>query len=227
MQKDTRKLSIFMEAFLKKILIALFVFFSISHCFAKGQRDSLEVGIGYHNAMESQNNLGSKDQRKMPSYAINLTGVTFNTEKTGFGAYANFLFPQKITMTEMGQSFTVDRSDYDFLFGVDLLFGPVIMLYKGDSFCLPLSAGIHYMHLWANAPGGNSNTNSMGIGANLASEYHFNKTIYVYGRFQLSFDFYTWGKTEIDTEHGSKKESVSDSSATWGIQPCIGIGFTF
>ena len=213
---------------MKKLFIVLFVFFSVSLCFAKGQRDAFEVGIGYHNITENQTVSGIDVKTTVPSFAINFAGVSFYTDTVGIGAYGNFLFPQELTISAMGESLTVDKSAYDFLFALDFLIGPTFMVYTNESFSLPITVGIHYLQLWANASAGNTNSNAIGLGANITGEYHFNQRIYAYARFQLSLDFYSWGKAEQYTGYGySVSQSFSESMITWGLSPCIGIGFQF
>jgi len=213
---------------MKKLFIVLLTLFPVIFCFAKGQRDSFEVGLGYHSITESQTVSGTEVKTTVPSFAINYAGITLYTEQYGLGVYGNLLFPQELKMSALGQSVTVDASAYDFLFAMDVLLGPAFMLYRSDSICIPLSAGLHYFQLWSNASGGKTSSSSIGLGTNITAEYHFNPKIYVYGRFQLSFDFYSWGTTETYNGYGNSiKESSGKSMITTGIEPCIGIGFIF
>ena len=210
---------------MKKLLIVVLFFSAITFCFAKGQRDSFEIGLGYHSITEKQTVEGIEVKTKVPSFAINFAGITFFTDTVGIGAYGNFLIPQKFELSAMGETLTVDRSAYDFLLGLDFLIGPAFMLYKSENFCLPLSVGLHLFQLWANTEIGNTKTNAFGLGTNITGEYHFNNVVYLYGRFQLSLDFYSWGKTEVYTGYGTASQSFSESLITWGINPCVGLGF--
>jgi hypothetical protein len=210
---------------MKRFTIGFLLVFVGSFCFAKGQRDSFEIGVGYHSITETQTVSGIEVKTTVPSFAINYAGETFYTEKVGIGAYGNFLFPQEFKMSAQGQSVTVDKSAYDFLFAMDFLIGPAFILYKNETVCLPLAIGLHYYHLWANTAIGNTSGNEIGLGANITGEYHFNPNIYFYGRFQLSFDFYSWGTVEVYNGYGTSSASTSGNLSTWGIEPCIGIGF--
>jgi hypothetical protein len=211
---------------MKKICIGALLFLSVSLCFAKGQRDSFEIGLGFHNITENQTVSGIDVKTTVPSFAINFAGETFFTDTVGIGAYGNLLFPQSLKLTAQGESVTVDRSAYDFLFALDFLIGPAFMLYKSDTFCLPLSAGIHWLQLWSVNDVASVTSSAIGLGVNITGEYHFNQTVYIYGRFQLSLDFYSWGTTEAFTGYGySVSQSFAESITTWGIEPCFGIGF--
>ena len=215
------------EPIVKKSILGFLLVCIGSLCFAKGQRENFEIGIGYHSITETQEVSGIDVKTTMPSFAINFAGETFYTEKVGVGAYGNLLIPQEFKVSARGQSVVVDRSAYDFLFAMDFLFGPAFVLHNNETLYVPLSVGIHYLHLWANAADGNISSNEIGFGANITGEYYFNSNMYFYGRFQLSFDFYSWGTAEIYNGYGYGYTSVSDSGnlSTWGIEPCIGIGF--
>ena len=211
---------------MKRISIAVLLFLSVSLCFAKGQRDSFEVGIGFHSITEKQTVSGIDVETTVPSFAINFAGISLYTDTIGIGAYGNLLFPQSFKLSAQGQSVYVDKSAYDFLFAMDFLIGPAFMLYNNDTICVPLSAGIHYYQLWSVNSVGSTNTSEIGIGANITGEYHFTPKVYAYARFQLSLDFFSWGTTEVFTGNGySVSQSNSGSLTTWGINPCIGIGF--
>jgi hypothetical protein len=209
-----------------KRFFVVFMLFVLGYtCFGKGERDSFEVGFGYHSITETAEVSGIEVKTTVPSYAINFAGVTFYTEKVGIGAYGNLLFPQEFKASAQGKSATVDKSAYDFLFAMDFLVGPAIMLYKNETFCLPLAVGLHYYHLWANAANGSTNSSEIGIGANITGECHFNPTVYIYGRFQLLFDFYSWGTVEVYNGYASASAPISGDTSVFGVEPCIGIGF--
>jgi hypothetical protein len=41
----------------------------------------------------------------------------------------------------------------------------------------------------------------------------------------ISLDFYSWGTVEVYNAYGTTSASTSGSLSTWGVEPCIGIGF--
>jgi hypothetical protein len=213
---------------MKRIVVGFLLVFVGSFCFAKGQRDSFELGLGYHSLTKTQTVSGTKIKTAVPSFAVSVAGETFYTEKIGIGAYGNLLIPQKFRVSTQGQSVTVDRSAYDFLLATDFLIGPAFMLYKNENetFCLPLAAGLHYYHLWSDTGTEKTSSNEIGLGANITAEYHFNQKIYIYGRFQLSLDLYSWGTTEVYSGYVSPSTSTSSGNlTTWSAEPSIGIGF--
>jgi hypothetical protein len=208
---------------MKKNVFVFLLLFLGALCFAKGQRDSFELGVGYHRMTETQEDSGIK--LTMPSLAINFAGTTFYTKNIGIAAYGNFLLPQELKVSAQGLSFIIDKSAYNFLFGMDFLIGPAFMLYQNESFCLPLSIGMNYCHLWSVVSVVDTSSSEIGLGANITGEYHVNPTVYIYGRFQLSLGLYSWGTASGYTEDGVASISGSGSSITWGMEPCIGIGF--
>jgi hypothetical protein len=191
---------------------------------------NFEIGIGYHNDAETQTVSGVEAKRTVPSFAINFAWKDFPTERAGIAIYGNILFPHELTISAQGQSVTVDKSAYDFLLGLDGLIGPAFILYKNKNFCLPLAVGIHYHRLWGLVDSTSIVTNKIGLGANLSGEYHFHKNVYLYGRIQLSMDFYSWGTEEAavytpERGYSSESKSASGSLFAFSIEPCLGIGF--
>jgi hypothetical protein len=204
-----------MKNTVKKIVIGVILLLSVSLCFAKGQTEMFEIGIGYHGITETQDVSGNDRKTEIPSFGINLGVESYLTEIVGIGFYGNILFPQQYKMSAQGQSLTIEKSFYDTFFSFDFLFGPVFMLYKSETIRLPVSAGVHAYYLMADSDSRPSDgMMKVGAGTNITGEYHFNQTIYAYARFQLTFDF-----MELSGR------ANTGSSTAWGIAPCIGIGF--
>lgn len=214
---------------MKKILIIFLVFSTASFCFAAGQRQSIEIGAGYHRRSgrlpENQTVLGIEVEAVIPSFAMSLSGVTFLTENVGIGAYVNFLFPQEFRTTAMGLTVTADRSDFDFIFGMGFLAGPTFMLFRSGPFSIPLAVGFHCHMLWANTTFLDTRLITIGLGSNITGEFHFNERIYAFARFQASVDLYSWATSQINTIFGSMRSSISGGIFTWAVNPSIGIGF--
>jgi hypothetical protein len=196
-------------------------------CFAKGRRDSIELGIASPYVIENSSVSGVDIKTKMSTLAINFSGISLFTDNVGMGVYANFIFPLKLTTSTMGYSISVNRSAYDMLFGIDMLLGPVFIVYKNNKFVLPFSAGIHCMLLRSVAHTMSSIGTSLGVGVNITGEYHFNNRIYLLGRFQLTFDCYSINSIEQDVGGYSVKRTYSGMLKTWGINPIVGIGIKF
>ena len=110
---------------MKKCLFLLIFISVASFCFARAQSQSLEIGTGLHVYSEHQTVENINVQSTASSVAVDLSGVSLYSSRIGFGGYCSFLFPLELGMYAGGQSLTVDRSAYDFLFGFDGLVGPV------------------------------------------------------------------------------------------------------
>ncbi|GMO34087.1 MAG: hypothetical protein Ta2B_14590 [Termitinemataceae bacterium] len=213
----------------KGVLFFVFAMIIAVGAFAQEENEAIqelkkrryEIGVGYHSITETQKASGVEFKTTMPSFAINFAGANFFTEKFGFASYVNFLFPQEMTLSAQGQSVTVDKDDFDFLFALDILIGPAFMLHRTKNFYLPLTVGFHYLMMFQDLYKISSITTEIGLGANITGEYHFNPNIYVYGRLQFSLDLYAWGT--VSSGYASAK--TSGDLSTFGIEPCIGLGF--
>jgi len=212
---------------MKKLFVLLFVLVPVLFCFAKEQRGSLELGIGHYSITETQGVSGIKVKTKAPSIAFNLSGVALFTDNAGIGVYGNLLLPKEFRVTAMGETIIVDRSAYDFLFAMDFLVGPTLIMFKNEKFCFPLSLGFHWYQIWANTDVSKLSSSQIGVGANITGEYHFNSNLYVYSRFQFTFDFFSWDTIRVNRYGSSSSKSSSGNVKTLGIMPCIGIAFKF
>jgi len=200
-------------------------------CFARGQKESINFGVGLPYFIENQTVSGVDVKTEMESFAINLSGINLYNDTTGIGAYINIFFPSKFTLSAMGESATVDSSAYDFLQAMDMLIGPVFILYDSEKITVPLGAGLHIMQLLTTAGSISTSSYTFGLGANISGEYNVSEKVYFFVRLQLTLDFYSTGSAEQYVYYGgySYKEKVNVSGAltTFGINPAIGIGFSW
>ena len=211
---------------MKRAVVLTIVLLSAAFCFAGGKRSSIEAGVGFHRITETTQVSGIEIKTTVPSLAVNVAGIHYFSDRAGIGVYGNVLFPRKFKVTAQGQTAIVDKSAYDMLMAADALLGPVFMLYRGESFCLPMSFGFHWYSLWTEAGSASTNLNQIGMGANIAGEYHFGPKVYAFARFQLSCDFYGWGKAESVNQYGNYiTESESGKINIWSIAPSLGIAF--
>ena len=115
---------------MKRIVFIAILVFLATICFAKGQRESLEIGIGVPYFIENTSVEGIDVKTEMSTFAISMAGISLYTDTVGVGAYVNFMFPQKLTMSALGESISINRSAYDFLWALDMLIGPVFILWE-------------------------------------------------------------------------------------------------
>jgi hypothetical protein len=174
----------------------------------------VDLGGGY----SWLNEAGGTYESVKINLAVNKFFTEFLTREFGVGLYGTVSVPLKITGKEQGTSVLLVRHEYD-VFGLDLLIGPTIMLYKSETFYLPLSAGLsyNYLRIYQQLQNIEKNKHVIGLGANISGEYHFHPHVYGYLRFQLDFGFYSWGNT------GEKE--LSGSGLLLNFVPGIGIGF--
>jgi hypothetical protein len=228
---------------MKKLLLMVLLGGVVSFCFAGGRRDSFEFAFafpyGIEKATENSTDLGAElgvdlgfvenvnITTKIPSFALNFSGTSYFSEYVGLGLYADLIFPQKLKLSALGQSITINRSAYDTLLSMDFLLGPTVMAYQNGNFSLPISFGAHFLQMWAVSIYKVSSS-LFGFGANITGEYHFNETVYALLRFQLTFDFYAISKLEEHSSYYSTYTTTGrGTTKMWGINPVFGIGFSF
>jgi hypothetical protein len=221
---------------MKKAVLVLLLVLTVSFCFARGQRHSLEFGVGYyhllntshtltHLTMPPYTELDVETTTSIPSIALNISTVNFFTEKIGIGLYTTILIPLKITTTvksqstgyepyEDTQSTTKDGTDFDLFFGMDFLLGPTIMLYENDKFSLPLTVGFHFSGITAKKSSSGLSFTNLDFGGNLTGEYHISNKLYAYARFQFSTLFLISG-------------NASENLSRFGLYPSIGVVWNF
>jgi len=232
---------------MKKAIIGLLLFLSVSLCFAEGAvnatkkalNDYFEVGVGYHGMIhtktrdftkEIQNSDGSYGKKEVTddivngisSLAIDVTYIKYSFDNLGFGLYLNFLIPQEVTITEQGGAETQKWSTIPI--ALDLLIGPIFNIYDNEKTLVSLAAGMHGCIMPGIYDGeGDVFSYQIGVGANITCKYRFNKRLYVYARFLLGYDFYSWENWD---ENGEREGGGREGNfSAWNISPSIGLGF--
>jgi len=212
---------------MKRLFFSVMFIFLAYISFAKGQKEYFELGVAFPYFNERSSISGINVTSEISSFAINFAGVSFQTDTMGIGAYGNLIMPQKLTMSSMGQSISINSSAYDFLLGLDMLIGPVFLAYQKDYFSLPIAAGVHYMQLWSTIDGLYLDGISLGLGINATGQYRLNSSIYLLARLQLTLDLFSWVTAEQYYGLYSIKQTESSSVISWGISPTIGLGVQF
>jgi hypothetical protein len=157
----------------------------------------------------------------MRSFSLGFAGISPFNDFVGLGVYDNFVFPLELSATINGTKATTKRADYDSLFGVGMLIGPVFTLYANERVRIPLAAGLHFFLLTSSTGPVGMLGFEFGLGTNIGIEYYLTRRIYVLGRVEGTWDFYA--ATRIYTAY----QSVSDSGRIrgLGVNPNVGIGF--
>jgi hypothetical protein len=235
---------------MKKTIIGILLFLSVSLCFADGS--VFELGVGYHGMINPQTRTFPTGDGEHPgktptdlgpisSFAINVAYAKYSENKIGFGIYLNFLMSQYYEFTPEGgetQIITKDVNKHTFHFSMDALLGPVFILYNTETIDVSMAVGAHwyyYLGHWIPELSTNSTFHQIGLGANVSGAYHFTSAIYAYGRFQLAYDLYSWystggtaGKKDIFGSYGGGGGNrISSGVSAWNISPCIGLGYRF
>jgi len=126
------------------------------------------------------------------------------------------------------------------LFGANVLFGPVIYLYKYRTFRIPLTVGAH-MSYWdsttwlptlntAAVPGAGwlrYNDVHAGIALAVGIHFYFTHNAYMISRATVAVDMYRWHRMRVSDGAAISDASESEFAVGWGIKPTIGLGLKF
>jgi len=173
-------------------------------------------------------------------------GVAFQFNfgrKMGFTMDYDFFYAARIA------GFSNPYSDYNSMFGQNLLIGPTIFLYNSSFLRVPLAIGAHMYYfsdeLWMpyldpNVPGPagfwiKRKEFQVGPGIYLGVQFHFNRSVYIFSRTNVNIDIFRWHQVkwiiqddpaDPTTRHDETK-SHTELSVSWGIKPSLGLGIKF
>ena len=160
-------------------------------------------------------------------------------KKMGFTLDWDFFFGSDV----MGHSPTDSYSHT--LFGTNLLLGPVIYLYNGSFLRIPLALGIHAYYWSSDAwiPNGAGTTGEwlktrdlqLGPGLYLGIQFHFSRSLYIFSRTNVAFDFFRWHQIVASYDNTGAggtvndvfKESNTEWVMAWHVKPAVGVGIKF
>jgi len=191
------------------------------------------------------------------------------TANTAFGAALLWNFGRKVGLTIDYDFFYAARvagfsnptSDYNSMFGQNLLIGPVFFLYNSPFLRIPLAIGAHMYYfsdeLWipyldpnTPAPVGywiKRKEFQFGPGIYLGVQFHFNNSIYIFSRTNVSIDIFRWHQIkwivdDLETtppppgttpppvtgaNYTNETNTHTELSVSWGVKPTLGIGIKF
>ena len=189
--------------------------FTVPALEAKERHGRLELGASFSYFFQNADISGINIKTELFSFALSFSGIAYHWDKIGIGIYGNFLFPLRMIDSAQGITASYDRSVFDYLYGMDMLIGPVYIAYQHNNFAFPISAGLHFSMLSYALDTSSSLDFSFGLGTNITGEFHINERIYLLARLQMTLDFF----------------SIGNAGYIWltglGMNPSIGIGFQF
>jgi len=228
---------------MKKIIIGLLLFLSVSLCFAKGVLDdNTEMGVGYH-AMShtatrnyTKENWDTNEKKEITGDITNTVSsfivysyayTSYSAQNIGLGFYVNILLPQATANTVQLESNT------PFPIAVDFILGPAFRIYDSEITFVSLGTGIHGLIIGGIYDGDRDvYSYQLGLGANITGALKFSPSIlgftpklYVYARLQLSYDFYSWEMWDPPRDSDRRSGIRNSNISAWSINPTIGIGY--
>jgi opacity protein-like surface antigen len=223
-----RETKIAMKGLTEKKCILICIFSLIStFCFAQNKWN-LEFYGGVPLFNETSDLNGPEVNQKSTSLSLGISGGYNFTDFIGIKAYVDYFFPIVFTSQPSGSGATINRGQYDMLFGIDELVGVVFNVFRTDRFIVPVSVGFHGKLLVADIYDYVNLVINSGIGLAIGAEFKITDKMYLFGRVRGSFDFLGFA-IAIPSGSASNQETNMDVAIinTWGLSPNIGIGFRF
>ncbi len=208
---------------MKRLIVALVMsLMTVSIFSLEREYESFGFNFSLPIVSETSNDDDITTDSQMVSIGFGLHALTLYTENVGVYVNLDLVFPQtidiRIDYSDVERTYSLNRSDYDSLWGLALLIGPAFSLYKSDKALFTIAPGIYYSMLYAQA-----NTAAVsyifGLGMNIQDSLFFGTSGYITFGADLAFDFL--GITLIDGE------SNSGSTSDFIFNPKVGIGFRY
>jgi opacity protein-like surface antigen len=203
----------------------LFVFFATSVFCSAQITGNLEFYSGISLFHETSRLNGQNTIYESVSVPVGISGGIYFNDFIGIKAYLDFLFPVSYT-ARPDDGITAHREDYDFLLGMDELFGVVINVVKTERLTIPFVAGFHGKLFFSTISDHFTMSANSGIGIGIGTEYAFTDKVYFLTRINGSFDFLGLSLMTPTGNAPAGEQTKFDVAFihTWGFSPHIGIG---
>jgi hypothetical protein len=193
-------------------------------------------------------NYTMEDKTVTANTAIGLS-MTYNINKyVGINLDTDFFYGAKLA------GFSNPSSDYISMFGSNIVIGPMFYLYNNNLLRIPMTVGCHFYYysddLWMPSLIGYDPQNpitqstagfwtkrrdfQLGPVISLGIQYHFNESIYIFSRTNVSVDFFRWHQISYIADDGtgngtytSRTKAETEFAVSWGVKPAMGIGIKF
>lgn len=172
---------------------------------------------------ESASENGVKTKSDMTSIGFGFHGLTLYTEKLGIYTNLDIVFPQTLNTTitygSQTASYSVNRSDYDSIWGMSALLAPAICVASGDKGLLAISPGIHYAMLFASTNTVTTVSYLFGLGAAVQGNIFLSSNAYISLGADLAYDFLGFTLANGSSKSGETHECM--------FTPRVGLGLWF
>jgi len=189
-----------------------------------------------------------EDKSVTANTAIGLSMIYNFNKYIGINMDTDFYYGAKLA------GFSNPSSDYISMFGANVVIGPMFYLYNRNNLRIPLTVGSHFYYysddLWMpnlvgydpqnlvsqSTAGFWTNRRDFQLGPviSLGIQYHFNESIYIFSRTNVSVDFFRWHQISYIADDGTGNDTYKAQTKTetefaisWGVKPVLGIGIKF
>jgi hypothetical protein len=220
------------------------------------EKFDLEITVGFPihwtNAVHDQDfywfnpEFMEEDKSVTANTAIGVAMLYNFNKKIGVTLDADFFYGAKLS------GFANPTSDYNSLFGANVLIGPVFYLYNGTFLRIPLAVGGHLYYFsddsWVPNLAGYDPQNpsasptegfwmnrrdlQVGPGASLGVQFHFNSSLYIFSRTNVALDIFRWHQMKYIADDGNggltdETKTHTDLALSWNVKPTLGLGVKF
>jgi len=175
----------------------------------------------------------NKDKYVSQALSVGLA-LTYNfNKKFGITLDTDYAFVRYVGNGSAGASSEI-YDGYDGLFEANALLGAVVYLYNGNFLRIPLAFGIHYYFFcgpdyWDYGGGSgvwvSATDHQFGPGAYLGLQFHFNKSLYILARTNVTVDiarYHTWKAGS--SAAGITEDSEFELITSLHVKPTFGLG---
>jgi hypothetical protein len=201
------------------------MFFAASVFCAAQIKGNMEFYSGISVFNETSRLNGPNTVYESVSIPVGISGGVYFNDFWGIKAYLDFLVPVSFTARPDG-GVTVDKTNYDFLLGMNELLGVVMNVVKTERLTVPLAAGFHGKLYFSTIADHFTMAANSGIGMGIGAEYAFTEKVYALARITGSFDFLGFSiMTPTGNAHAGEQTKFDAAFIrTWSLAPHIGIG---
>ena len=182
---------------MKKIFFAFLIFASIFSASAMSDFSNKNFcfGISFP-TVKNDYKFDSYDSMRLNAVGLNLNYRNMNDYmKIGIFLNTDIYMPySKVIVLDEKHQTTTNYSDYKYFFGTDILAGMYTVLYRDETFNIPVGAGFHLDGFISKQKNNDEiikeSVYTVGVGAWFNIEVNFSRNMGIYAGSKIGYDFY-------------------------------------